>query len=128
MKIRIKDNSVRLRLTQTEVQQLHQSGLVETSISFGVLPSSILVYAIEKTTVKEIDASYHANKILIQIPVQLIDHWANTEEVSIRYEKAINDTQTLSILVEKDFKCLTVRPDENEEDMYPHPSTGGHEC
>ena len=48
------------------------------------------------------------------------ERWARSEEVGI-YEQY----GALAIAVEKDFRCLTARPGEQEAGAYPHP--GKHE-
>ena len=53
---------------------------------------------------------------------------ATTDQVSIRGEQVLADGEKLSILVEKDFVCLTGRDDEDESDMYPHPGGGTENC
>ena len=128
MKIRIKDNSVRLRLTQAEVKQLSEIGEVRSMITFGVEIKDTLVYAVVSTISHTIDVTYKNHTIEVKIPASMINQWANSEQVSIRHEKPISPGESLIILVEKDFKCLTERPDENEEDMFPHPDTTQHTC
>lgn len=128
MKIRIKDNSVRLRLTQSEVRQLDKTGIVRSFSSFGQLINETLAYSVSKVPVPHIDASYQEHEISIQIPEKAVQYWANSTQVSLRFDKKISATETLNILVEKDFKCLTERPDENESDLFPNPNGTNHDC
>ena len=46
MKLRILDDSLRLRLPQGEVRQLRDTGRVEAAIRFGPGPDQRLVYAL----------------------------------------------------------------------------------
>ena len=39
-------------------------------------------------------------------------------------ELALEDGDSLKILVEKDFACLVAREGEDESDMFPHPAAG----
>ena len=50
------------------------------------------------------------------------------EDHEITYRVTAADGEKLTILVEKDFVCLTGRDDEDESDMYPHPSAGEKSC
>ena len=120
MKIRILENSVRLRLTQSEVEQLAKTGRVRQTINFG---NSALHYSIQKASVDDIQAIYESNEILISIPTKTVDDWSNSDQISLQETVAINNKETLKILVEKDFKCLTVRAGEDESDMFPNPDT-----
>ena len=47
-----------------------------------------------------------------------------SEQVSIEADEALDDGDSLKILVEKDFACLAPREGEDETDMYPHPLEG----
>ena len=118
MKIRILENSVRLRLRQSEVEQLAKTGRVRQTINFGI---SALHYAIQKSEVDEIQAIYESNEILISVPIKTIDDWFNSDQVSLQKLTLLNEKETLTILIEKDFKCLTVRAGEDESDMFPNP-------
>jgi hypothetical protein len=126
MKIRIKDNSLRLRLSQTEVQELSQTGQVRAKITFS--PQVALVYEVQSTTAETLSSSYQENCISVFIPKAIISNWANSNEVSIQAEQLISEKEQLSVLVEKDFKCLSDRPGENEADLFPHPKEGDLLC
>ncbi len=54
--------------------------------------------------------------------------WANSSEISLRASSPLPDGNELTILVEKDFKCLTDRPHEDESDLFPHPKEGDIIC
>lgn len=128
MKIRIKDNSLRLRLSQTEVQELKQTGLVRAAIQFGSLPETTLIYEVRAIAHANVTATYQEHRISVQIPEQEIKQWADSNAVSIRAEQKISGDTQLAILVEKDFQCLTDRPGENEADLFPHPKEGEIAC
>ncbi len=120
MKLRIKDNSIRLRLMKSEVTELADKGRFESHINFGT--DGKMTYAITKWPNKEIDVKFESNKIEVRIPTTQIDDWANSEEVSIESSKTIDEASNLKILVEKDFACLTDRAGEDESDAYPNPN------
>ena len=119
MKIRILGNSLRLRLTQSEVRQLSSEGSVRQTIEFG--PDSALQYSIKKSAVSQIQSSFANNHIIVEIPNETADNWAQNDVVSLREELSLGENKTLSLLIEKDFKCLTDRPSEDESDMFPNP-------
>jgi hypothetical protein len=56
-----------------------------------------------------------------------IQQWAESEQVSIRSDKLLDDGEELRILIEKDFQCLAPR-EEDESDMFPHPDAGQADC
>ena len=65
MKLRIKGNSIRFRLTQSEVQQLATVGKVTETLKFGPTTFGQLNYTIQKVDSTLIEASYNLNEIKI---------------------------------------------------------------
>lgn len=122
MKLRIRDNSVRLRLTRSEVDTLREEGLVEARTDF---PGGIdFQYVLESSPASVKPGAFFSNKVMtVRLPETTVLDWATTDQVSIQGEQQLDDGGTLSILVEKDFQCLTDR-DEDESDMFPHPEAG----
>lgn len=120
MKLRVLDNSIRLRLTQAEVLAVSTDGLVRGRVRFA--GSNTFDYVLESSpaTVKP-EAHLSNNVLTVRIPVMDIKQWAESEQVSIRSDQLLDDGDQLRILVEKDFHCLAPREGEDESDMYPHP-------
>ena len=127
MKLRILDNSIRLRLTRTEVETVCNDGLVRGRVQFA--GSNAFDYVLESSpaTVKP-EAHVSNNVLTVRIPQVDITHWAESEEVSISSEQHLDDGEQLRILVEKDFACLAPRDGEDESDMFPNPDAGSDSC
>jgi len=119
MKIRILENSLRLRLKQSEVKQLAEEGSVNQVIEFGV--QTALHYTLEKSASETIKASFSDSRIVVEVPHILAENWAQSNEVSLSETMSIGENKILKVLIEKDFKCLTIRPGEDESDMFPNP-------
>ena len=127
MKLRIRDNSIRLRLMRAEVETLRSEGLVAARTEFPGGRS--LRYCVESSPASVNPAAFFSdNEISVRLPETTVLAWATTEQVSIQGEQVLVDGDTLVILVEKDFVCLTGRDDEDESDMYPHPEAGKVHC
>lgn len=123
MKLRILDDSLRLRLPQGEVQQLRDTGRVEAAIRFGPGPDQRLVYAlITVPEAQRISATLTDREIAVHLPQSIAHAWADGNEVSLRGEQSLGEG-TLTLLVEKDFKCLTPRDGEEEYDGFANPNT-----
>lgn len=123
LKLRIRDNSIRLRLTQTEVARVHQDGLVQGSVSFGGDDRfDYLLRSVAGMAAPE--ASICSNVLTVSIPESNLAQWANSDEVSISATQTLAGDGQLHILVEKDFACLAPREGEDESDMYPNPDAG----
>jgi HSP20 family molecular chaperone IbpA len=99
MKLRLRHNSIRLRLTRSEVNQFQHSGLVQETVEF---PRASLVFSLESSRDAEtISASFADGRLSVAVPRQQGSAWATTEEVGMEAE-----FQGLSILIEKDWPCL----------------------
>ena len=119
MKLRILGNSIRLRLTQTEVLNLHKLGWVRASTQFG--PDNFLEYELSLSDSSDFIVTFHKGKISIALPKSIGIPWCKGAEISIRQQIRMDTDTDLSLLIEKDFKCKTERIGENEDDMFPNP-------
>ena len=113
MKIRIKGNSLRYRLTQSDMYQLSHDGYLEDKTNFG---KRELVCVIQKTSEQELSAFFDDNVICLQVPDNIIEELNKTDRVGFEGKQA-----DLLLLVEKDFTCLD-NVDEDQSDNYPNPS------
>lgn len=123
MKLRIRDNSIRLRLTQTEVDTVHSTGLVRGRLQFA--GSKSFEYVLESSPATVVPEAHISNNVLaVRVPRMDIQRWAESEQVSISSVQNLDNGSSLRILVEKDFACLAPREGEDESDMFPHPEVG----
>lgn len=127
MKLRVRDNSIRLRLTRSEVESVQTDGLVRGRVPLAGGSNFDYVLESSPATVKP-EAHMSNNVLTVRVPEQQILAWSASEEVSIAGTQNLGEGIELSILVEKDFACLTPREGEDESDMYPHPLAGEENC
>jgi hypothetical protein len=119
MKIRIKGNSIRIRLTKTEVENFEKLGVLEDATEFG---NTRLVYAIEsKSTIDQLQASFENNRITVWIPENIKQEWVSTERIGFENKFDIGNNRQLFLLIEKDFVCLD-NTFEDQSDNYPNPN------
>ena len=117
MKIRIKGDTIRLRLSQTEVADIGALKSVVETTHFG---NSSLQYRLSTDPISSvINADYVSDEIIIHVPEKVAKHWALSDDVGIKTEP----NAIPSILIEKDFQCLTVRDGEDESDLFQNPNT-----
>ena len=122
MKLRLRENSIRLRLLQTEVTQLRETGSVSERIIFGIGPTEILTYSLlTSLEAEKIYAQMTDNKIEIFLPIKMAGNWVNTNQVGLYETQDIGDLGELKITVEKDFVCVERPADEDNKDAFPHP-------
>ncbi|HAL82509.1 MAG TPA: hypothetical protein DCO83_09955 [Mucilaginibacter sp.] len=112
MKIRIKSNSIRYRLTRSAIKKLALTGYLDDKVSFG---KQSLIYAIRLTDDKELSSTFVDHTITLLMPKGMINELINTNRVGFE-----NDAGPLHILVEKDFACLD-NVNEDQSDNYPNP-------
>jgi hypothetical protein len=112
MKIRIRHDSLRFRLTRSEVEQFAHEGMFKERAQIG---DEALTYVLQRSMETEMKATLHNNIITLSIPEQKADEWISTELVGID----CNDGP-LRLLVEKDFTCLE-NVSEDQSDNYPNP-------
>ncbi|MDC8106989.1 DUF7009 family protein [Chryseobacterium sp. PTM-20240506] len=113
MKIRIKDNSLRFRLTQSEVAKLGEDGMISSFTEFVDRP---FIYSIERTEDVDLSAAFIENRIVLKMPATMITEWISTDRVGFE-----GQTGKIKLLIEKDFVCIdnTV---EDQSDNYPNPN------
>jgi hypothetical protein len=112
MKLRIKNNSLRYRLTKSDVDNLAKEGYLEEQVNFPGYP---LIYAIQLSEGQVLTASYIDNKITMSMSHKMIAELKDTERVGFE-----NNDDDLQLLLEKDFVCLD-EVAEDQSDNYPNP-------
>lgn len=128
MKLRIRENTIRLRLKQNEVEQIAAGQAIVEETRF---PTSALTYSLQVSDDDAASANFEQGTLAIYLPAADVARWAGSEQVSIVAEQAVDNSDPLSLLVEKDFKCLSPghhRPGEDDIDTYPHPDAAGGGC
>lgn len=122
MKLRISGDSLRLRLSQAELARLADGGAVTETVHFGPEPGARLSYellAVEGAP--ELDAELDDHTIRVRVSAAAVRTLATTEAVGLSVAQPIGADRTLTILVEKDFRCLVPRPGEDMTDAFPRP-------
>lgn len=120
MKLRIRGNSVRIRVSQGELEQLADGGVAEDRVRFS--KEAELAYRVQVAPDGAVTAELGPRGVTVTLPQATLERWLAPAEVSIRAEQQIGDGETLKILVEKDFACLVPREGEDESDLFPNPT------
>lgn len=115
MKLRILNNAIRIRLSQTEVSALQTNNEVVCRTAFA---QNELVYKLVlRKGIDDVTAQFDEYVISINVPVDIAEAWLNSPSAGFENK----DQSQLKILVEKDFQCLHKRPGEDESDNFPNP-------
>jgi hypothetical protein len=118
MKIRIRSNSVRIRLSKTEVDLFAKDGYVEERTEFI---NSTLVYAVKSSDGNTLSADFVNGNITLYVPANTLQQWASTDLVGLDYNMPLPNGSHLYLLIEKDFKCIDAAATEDQSDMYENP-------
>ena len=126
MKLRIKGDSLRLRVTPSEVVRLVKGGRVEETVHFSPEPEARLTYALESAQSAGTDGAVQircvGREVAVVVSAQRAREWADGSEVGIYAQFPVTNG-LLEIAVEKDFACLD-RNDVENEDTFPNPKQG----
>ena len=119
MKIRIKGNSVRIRLTRSEVDRFCDEGYLEEKTEFG---NNSLIYALQSMEgIPNLTADYSENKITLYVPAEIQNDWATNQTVGYENNMDLGNDNKLYLLLEKDFKCIDAPAHEDQSDNFENP-------
>ena len=97
-------------------------GAVRESVHFSTAAVDRLTYSVQlSASASAPSASRHDGDLLVTLPSALAAQWANSNQIGITHVQSLGDGGDLRIVVEKDFRCLQPRPEEDEADNFPHP-------
>jgi uncharacterized protein DUF7009 len=119
MKLRIRGNSVRIRVSKSELSEIADSGASEDAVRFAL--GSELRYRVEVKASGPVEAEFRNPLLKVVVPRASVDQWLRPEEVSIEGKQATGDGGVLRILVEKDYTCLAPRSEEDDSDLFANP-------
>lgn len=113
MKLRLRANTIRLRLIKSEVERLSAG---ETIIETLPTPRPFH-YRVEPLPVTDLSADFSGDTLTIAVPEDWARGWALSDEVGRGTTSA-----GIDILIEKDWSCTVPRFAEDNDGTYPNPS------
>lgn len=121
MKLRIKGNSLRLRVTRSETARLIETGRIEEIIRFGAEDDAKLTYALEHSAATtHLSVCYRPLEVTVMLSTGDARRWTETDQVGF-YRDIDLRGEVLAVMVEKDFACLD-RSDAENEDAFENPN------
>jgi len=118
MKLRIKGDSLRLRVGPSEVERLIVSGRIEETVHFA--PGVHLTYALEISDgAASVSVVGSPGEVVVILPAGVAQAWADGDDVGI-YAALPNGSGSLELAIEKDFACLDPGHGASQ-DTYPNP-------
>jgi len=124
MKLRIKGNTLRVRVSRSEVARLLVADPLEETIYFTPEPTAKFTYALQPDqSLSRPAVQYTQNRVAILLPAHQVTSWGTSDQVGIAEEIGLGNLGSLGLLIEKDFACLD-RSDEDNQDTFPNPNAG----
>ena len=118
VKIRIKGNSIRYRLTKSEVETFSKNGYFKDTTNFG---NTTFTYALKaKEDVDTLEAQFQANIITLFLEKSESESWFESNQIGFSHTVKRVDGSELSLLLEKDFVCMDETV-EDQSDNYVNP-------
>lgn len=98
MKIRITENTLRIRLSDSDLNQLVRHTPLSVSLPFGVSE-----FRITLTTSDNTQTTLVNKEITVAIATETLIPWINSKENSLSTTIAHPNNRTLNVFVEKDY-------------------------
>src|ERR1035437_1285979 len=107
MKLRIKGNSLRLRLTRSEVTKLLDAGHIEATIHFSPEEQSRLTYSLRvEPDLTSATLRYQRPEVVVVLPTKEATTWAQDNQVGMYARVVVGPRGPLDLIGKKDSPCL----------------------
>ncbi len=119
MKLRIKGNSIRIRLSKTEVDDLVSGSMQHDSTNFGKSSFGYTVQPVDDGD--SLSANYDNDTITLYVPKTLLKNWSDNSDIGFEAMMPLENSGYLHLMLEKDFKCLDATM-EDQSDFFDNPA------
>jgi len=116
MKLRFRQNSLRLRVNRREIEGLSNGLRLEEHVYFP--GDTQLCYVLESAGATVPQIEFKAGIIRVAVPSKTIQSWASTDEIGVYFDFPANGT-VLKVAIEKDLECIDGAPEERDPDAFP---------
>ena len=124
MKLRLKGNSIRLRVTRSELARLQAGEHIQETIRFSALPNATLTYVLEVGSHSQpVTTVFIDQQITVSVSQDQLTSWSGEHQVGIYASLPVDETTVLEVSIEKDFACLDLS-DEDNADTFANPLAG----
>jgi hypothetical protein len=123
MKLRIRGNSIRVRMDRKDLAELLEWGRATDAIRFGPGADGTLTYAVEVGPAprQRPHAAYTAGHLRLTIDPDDAEAWSREERVGFYHDQAV-EGGVVRVILEKDFACLEQRSVPEPEDAWAFPT------
>jgi hypothetical protein len=122
MKLRLRQNSLRLRVNQREVANLAAGAALEERLEFP--GGGSFTYVLEASPTQVPEASFQGGIVRVLAPRPEIQAWAANDSIGIYFDLSANGAK-LKVAIEKDLECVEARSEERDPYAF---SRGSKQC
>ena len=116
MKLRLRENSIRLRVNRQELNRLASGkGLKESVVFPG---NTKLSYLLAPASQPEPIVLFDGSGIRVSVPSRTVKQWADSQDIGIYLDFPAGDA-LLKVAIEKDLECLHGPEEERDPDAFP---------
>ena len=124
MKLRLKGNSIRLRVVRSELAKLQAGERIQETLTFPGNPSTTLEYILGVgPSDQPVQAAFSSQQIVVMISPDQLTSWSGEHQVGIYASLPVSKDLDLDLAIEKDFACLDLSDEENK-DTFANPLAG----
>jgi hypothetical protein len=121
MKLRINQQSIRLRLSQKDIINLRNNSTISVPLYWGMQEDDLLVYKLSIIEEGQSQVKIRQEEINVMILKSEIANWLS-DDAMVSFECSFPTLSSpILVLIERDFKCLTPR-NEDEGDLFENPN------
>ena len=124
MKLRFRENSLRLRVNQREVRTLAAGSALREEVRFP--GDTRISYVLQPATADSPSASFVGGAIVVTAPLRDVEQWANGDQIGIYFDLPTSGTR-LRVAIEKDLECIDAPVEERDPHAFPR-QAGGKIC
>jgi Family of unknown function (DUF7009) len=123
VKIRMKGNSLRLRVARSELARLREGGEIRETIRFDASPEASFTWALETGRQERATTMvrYSPGCIAVVVAPAAMRLWQRDDQVGIYARVDAGADEPLEVIVEKDFACLD-GSDADNTDTFENPN------
>ncbi len=119
MKLRFRNNSLRVRVNRPEVEGLAKGAALEEQVCFP--GGECIRYVLEPCVGSAARASFENGTIRLCAPYELVCNWAGNENIGMYFDLPANGS-SLKVAIEKDLECTEAPAQEQDPDAFPRPT------
>jgi hypothetical protein len=121
MKLRLRGNSVRLRVNQREVAALAAGRALSEGVRFPA--GNSFIYTLEPSSASTPEVSFRDGIICVKAPDSTLREWAANDSIGLYFDLPGHDLpghgSSLKVTIEKDLECVNEPAEERDPYAYP---------